>query len=155
MPTFWKGHIMPQDEAEALSGQKIPDAIFGVHPTGNIIHVLVEEFPKEWKGIVLPDYARGMGEQMGIGYIIAAGPRAGHSDHAVNTGGAIGIIGGHENPSDLLGLHVIFASHVGMPLRVSVFDREFRAAVLVMTSKDIRGVDTNPVPLTKRVEEGR
>lgn len=152
---FWTGYILTADEIFELTGQKIHPDILTVHPTGNLIHVLLEEPPKEFGMIKLPDSEIGK-EKMGIGWIIAAGPRAGHPDYAVPSPSPIGIIGGGpglEGPECLLGLHIIFGSHTGMPLRVSMLDREFRSSVLVMSAKDVRGVDTDPTSLSQRVEE--
>ena len=144
----WRGFVMSPSQAESVTGQKIHPEVFSVEPTGNLIHVVLEVEPKEYGHIVLPDF--GSQEKMGVGYIIAAGPMAGHPMYAVPGPSPIGVT--RNSPIDLLGLHVIFGSHTGMPLRVTMLDREFRAMVLVMTAKDIRGVDTNPEPLTKRAE---
>ncbi len=165
MSDFWHAQIMTGPAILELTGQEIHPDILTVHPTGNLIHVLLEPPPEEFGLIKIPDYIQSM-EKMGVGYVIAAGPRAGHEDYAGVLSGSIGVIRGYlpgtsnsdvdlakALPALLLGLHVIFGSHTGMPLRVSLMDREFRAAVLVMSAKDIRGVDTNPVALTKRVEE--
>ena len=152
---------MKAEDILELTGQEIHPDVLTVHPTGNLIHVLLEPPPEEFGLIKIPDYIQSM-EKMGVGYVIAAGPRAGHPDYSRATSGPIGVVAelsvdiksADTYPADhLLGLHVIFGSHTGMPLRVSMMDREFRAAVLVMSAKDIRGVDTNPVPLTKRVGE--
>lgn len=158
MSDFWQAQIMTAPDIQKLTEQEIHPDILTVHPTGNLIHVLLEPPPEEFGLIKIPDYIQSM-EKMGVGYIIAAGPRAGHSDYAGALSGPIGIIAHipdneyDVSATNLLGLHVIFGSHTGMPLRVSLMDREFRAAVLVMSAKDIRGVDTNPIPLTRRVEE--
>ncbi len=154
MTDFWQGQMMTADAVFELTGQHIDPNILTVHPTGNMVHVLLEEPPKEYGSIIIPEAERGR-EQMGVGYIIATGPKAGSLVYSEGAPAIIGVIGGEgaETSACLLGLHVIFGSHVGMPLRVSMLDREFKASVLVMPSKDIRGVDTNPVPLTIRVEE--
>ena len=158
MSDFWRAQIMKAEEILSLTGQDVAPDVLTIHPTGNLIHVLLEPPPEEFGLIKIPDYIQSM-EKMGVGYVIAAGPRAGHSDYAGVLSGAMGIIAHikdneyDNSPLNILGLHVIFGSHTGMPLRVSMMDREFRAAVLVMSAKDIRGVDTNPKSLTKRVEE--
>ncbi len=164
MSNFQQAQIMKAQDILDLTGQKIDPDILTVHPTGNLIHVLLEKMPKEYGTIILPDTI-GRDENMGAGYIIAAGSRAGHNDYAAPGPGAVGVIEGVEEyteeneikwrtgPAQLLSLHVIFGSHTGMPLRVSMMDREFRSAVLVMSAKDIRGVDVNLTPLTKRVED--
>jgi hypothetical protein len=153
---FWKGAIMSQADVLELTGQLVNPETFSVHPTGNLIHVLLEEEPEEFGHIVIPKTLMGL-EQMGVGYIIAAGPMAGSPDYAVAGPGVIGVVvsvrGENVDSSALLGLHVFFSSHVGSPLRVSLMDREFRAPVLQMSMKDIKGVDTNPIPLTTRVVE--
>ena len=141
---------MKAEDILELTGQEIDPNVLTIHPTGNLVHVLLEPPPEEFGLIKIPDTIVN-NEKMGVGYIIAAGPRAGHDDYAGLLSGAIGVIA--EEPEDLLGLHVIFASHAGVPLRVSMMDREFRAPVLIFQSKDMRGVDTNPVPLTTRVTE--
>lgn len=145
---YYQGHIMPQADAERLTGRRIHPEIFSIEPTGNLIHVILEQEPEEYGHIILPNI--GNNENMGVGYIIAAGPVAGDPGYTTVGPGAIGVIAGH--PSDLLGLHVIFASHVGSPLRVSMLDREFRAAVLIMSSRDIRAVDQNLESLTERAK---
>jgi len=156
MSDFWQGQIMNGPDILSLTGLEIHPDVLTIHPTGNLIHVLLEPPPEEFGGIVIPDYIQSM-EKMGVGYIIAAGPLAGSHIYEGNLSGPIGVIQDSEVATDgcevLLGLHVIFGSHTGMPLRVSMMDREFRAAVLVMSAKDIRGVDTNPTPLTTRVQE--
>ncbi len=159
MSNFWQAQIMTSSAILELTHQVIHPDVLTIHPTGNLIHVILEPPPDEFGGIIIPDYIQSM-EKMGVGYIIAAGPRAGHSDYAGSLSGAVGVIGDCKGDKTLigfntalLGLHVIFGSHTGMPLRVSLLDREFRAAVLVMSAKDIRGVDTNPIPLTTRVQE--
>ena len=139
---------MDQEAAETLTGQTIQSEVFSVHPTGHLIHVLLETVPEEFGLIKIPDNIRDR-EKMGVGYIIAAGPRAGHTDFAIPTTSAVGLITS-DDPESLLGLHVIFGSHTGMALRLRILDREFQSAVVVMSSKDIRGVDTNPVPLSTR-----
>jgi hypothetical protein len=156
MMDFWKGAIMDPADVLELTGQSVNPEVFTIHPTGNLIHVLLEEEPEEFGSIIIPKTLMGL-EQMGVGYIIAAGPMAGSPDYAIAIPSPIGVViraGGEDiNSSGLLGLHVIFGSHAGAPLRVSLLDREFRAPVLVMQSKDIKGVDTNPIPLTTRVVE--
>jgi len=165
MSDFWRAQIMKAEEILELTGQEIAPDVLTVHPTGNLLHILLEPPPEEFGPIIIPEYIQSM-EKMGVGYIIAAGPRAGHEDYASALSGPIGVIRGYlpgtsdsdVNPAEalpalLLGLHVIFGSHTGMPLRVSMMDREFRAAVLVMSAKDIRGVDTNTVSLTRRVQD--
>jgi len=149
---FWKGYIMKPEAVFELTGQHVHPDIFSVHPTGNLLHVVLEKEPKEFGSIIIPDSELGK-EKMGIGYVIAAGPRAGHADYAVPGPSPVGVVGEGESPECLLGLHVIFGSHTGMPLRVSMLDREFRSSVLVMSAKDIRGVDTNPISLTLRAEQ--
>jgi len=144
---FWVGHIMEADEILKRTGQKIHPDVLTVHPSGNLIHVLLEEPPSEWGLIKLPDTIVNL-QPMGIGYIIAAGPRAGHTDYAIPGPSPVGVISG--TPLLLLGLHVVFGAHRGVPLRVSIMDRDFKAQVLIMSSKDIQGVDTNPEPLTDR-----
>jgi hypothetical protein len=141
--------MTPEDVFE-LTGQHVHPEIFSVHPTGNLLHVLLELPPKEYGLIKLPESEVGK-EKMGVGYIIAAGPRAGHTDYAIPGPSPVGVI--VPMSDKLLGLHVIFGSHTGMPLRVDMMDREFMSSVLVMSAKDIRGVDVNIKPLTTRVEE--
>lgn len=152
---FWKAAIMKPADIFELTGQTVNKHVFTVHPTGNLIHVLLEPPPGEYGHIKIPDTLVQL-EKMGVGYIIAAGPMAGDPAYAAPGPAPIGVVttpneGG--DASSLLGLHVIFASHVGMPLRLDMLDREFRAPVIVMTSKDIRGVDENPVPLSTRAME--
>ena len=153
---FWKGAIMSQAEAEKVTGQTINPEVFSVYPTGDLIHVLLEKEPEEFGGIIIPKTLLGL-EQMGVGYIIAAGPMAGSPEYAKASPSPIGVTvpegGEFKDSSCLLGLHVMFSSHTGCPLRVSLLDREFRAPVLQMRGKDIIGVDENPVPLTTRVVE--
>ena len=151
---FWKGAIMSQTDVLELTGQEPDSDIFTIYPTGNLIHVLLEKPPEEIGMIKIPEYLVDL-EKMGVGYIIAVGPMAGAAAYANPSPSPIGVTSSPEkdDPASLLGLHVIFGSHAGMPLRVNVMDREFRAPVLVMTAKDIRGVDTNPVSLTTRVVE--
>jgi hypothetical protein len=156
MSDFWHAQIMKAHDILELTGQAVSLDVLTIHPTGNLVHVLLEPPPEEYGPIKIPDYIVS-DEKMGVGYIIAAGPLAGDHIYENNLSGPIGVIQDSEVATDrsevLLGLHVIFGSHTGMPLRVSMMDREFRAPVLVMSAKDIRGVDTNPTPLTKRIEE--
>lgn len=147
-PKEFHGFAMSPAAVETLTGQQVHPEVFSIEPTGNLIHVLLEPLPKEYGHIILPD--AGTQEKMGVGYIIAVGPMAGHPMYSVPGPSPIGVI--RAAPIDLLGLHVIFGSHTGMPLRVTMLDREFRAMVLVMTTKDIRGVDINPKSLTVRAE---
>ena len=148
----YKDLVMPRGRAEELTGQKIPPAIFTVMPTGDLLHIVVEEPPEEFGLIKIPEHIKA-NERMGIGHIIAVGPRAGDPRGAVPGPSPMGIISETGDPTELLGLHVIFGSHVGMPLRVSMLDREFRAQVLVMRSRDIRGEDSNPLPLKVRSDQ--
>jgi hypothetical protein len=148
-PDAWRGYIMLREDVEELTGQTVHPEVFSIEPTGNLIHVLVEEEPEEYGSIIIPKTVYNA-ERMGVGYIIAVGPVAGNVAYAHNPG-SIGVV--RESPPELLGLHVIFAAHMGVPLRVSMLDKEFRAAVLVMSSKDIRGVDQNPDTLTGRAVE--
>ncbi len=155
MNNFWQAQIMTQAAIEQLTGQLVNPLVLSIHPTGNLLHILMEKPPEEYSGIIIPDTLQGSGEQMGVGWIIAAGPRAGHSDYAASTTGVVGVIAGSDvnAPACLLGLHVIVGSHSGMPLRVDMLDREFRSAVLVLPTRDIKGVDTNQKSLTERVVE--
>ena len=143
----WRGFVMLAEDIKELTKQTIHPEVLTAEPTGNLVHVLVEEEPEEYGNIVIPKTITNS-ERMGIGYIIAVGPQAGNPLYAQNSAGAIGVV--RDHPTELLGLHVIFGAHLGMPLRVSMLDKEFRAAVIVLTSKDMRGVDTNPEPLTVR-----
>jgi hypothetical protein len=138
---------MLAEDITELTGQTVHPEVLTAEPTGNLIHILVEEEPDEYGSIVIP---KGIvnAERMGVGYVIAVGPQAGNPMFAQNMGGAIGVI--RDHPTEILGLHVIFGAHIGMPLRVSMLDKEFRAAVVVMSTKDVRAVDMNPEPLTKR-----
>lgn len=145
----WRGWVMSPQQVKELTGQKVHPEVFSVEPTGNLIHVLLEKEPKEYGSIIIPDHIASR-EKMGVGYIIAVGSAAGNPMYSVPGPSAIGVV--RSAPIDLLGLHVIFGSHVGMPLRVTMLDRDFRAMVLVMSSKDIRGVDLNLEPLTDRAE---
>ena len=147
-PSVWGGFVMSPQAVYELSGQDVHPEVFSIEPTGNLIHVLVEEQPEEYGNIILPQNISR--ENMGVGYIIAAGPMAGNPGYSAATPSPIGVI--RDSPLELLGLHVIFSQTVGMPLRVSMLDRAFRAAVLVMQAKDIRGIDNNSEQLTKRAE---
>ena len=149
---FWKGSIMTRANVLELTKQEVDEAVFSIHPTGNLIHVLAEVPPEEYGLIKIPEHLVGM-EKMGIGYIIAVGPMAGSPDYAVAGPGPVGVITNEETSEGLLGLHVIFGAHRGMPLRVNMLDREFRAQVYEMSPKDIVGVDENPIPLSTRVVE--
>ncbi len=151
---FWKGAIMKPADVFELTGQTVLPEIFSVHPTGNMIFVLPEEVPENYGHITIPDHLRGL-ERMGIGYIIAVGPKAGSPDYATPGPSPVGVIVGDikSGPEDLLSLHVIFNSHRGTPLRLDIMDREFRAQVLMMSSKDILGVDENSKALSERAME--
>jgi hypothetical protein len=149
---YWRGYIMGADKILDLTKQEIHPEILTMEPTGNIIHVLLEVEPDQFGHIILPKGGMDFGtrEKMGTGYIIAAGPMAGNLGYQIPGPGVIGVT--RATPEDLLGLHVIFGSSIGMPLRVSMLDREYKSSVIVMTSRDIRGVDLNPEPLTIRAE---
>ena len=144
----WRGWVMSPRQVLELTKQTVHPEVFSIEPTGNLIHVLLETPPEEYGHIILPKNISQ--ENMGVGYIIAVGPMAGDPRYAVPSPAPIGVV--RNSPIDLLGLHVIFSATVGMPLRVSMLDRKYMAAVLVMTAKDIRGVDLNAEPLTDRAE---
>ena len=71
MSDFEVGCVLSSEAITALTGQVVLDDILGVHPTGNLIHVLLEEVPETYATIVIPQTQRDL-ERMGIGYIIAA-----------------------------------------------------------------------------------
>ena len=137
--------MLPEDVKE-LTGQEVHPEVFSMEPTGNLIHVVLEKEPEEYGHIIIPKEMMDA-TKMGCGYIMAAGPVAGSPLYAGGMG-AIGVT--REDPTELLGLHVIFAQHIGVPIRVSMLETQYKGAVLVMTSKDIRAVDSNPEPLTDR-----
>jgi hypothetical protein len=138
--------MLPKDVKE-LTKQDVHPEVFGMEPTGNLIHVVLEVEPEEYGHIVIPKTVI-EGTKMGCGYIMAVGPLAGSPQYAQGGGQAIGVLA--ESPAQLLGFHVLFAQHIGVPIRVSMLDTEYKGAVLVMSSKDIRGVDSNTEPLTDR-----
>lgn len=146
-----KGCILPPYKVRELiesTGQNVHPEIYSTLPTGNLIYVVPEKAPETHGLIKLP---AGTTDRPGMGYIIAAGPQAGDIVYTGNPVAPVGIIA--DKPQDLLGLHVVFGASVGMPLRMDITDREFMAAVLIMTSKDIRAVDSNPESLVSRIEK--
>jgi len=147
-PPCWRGYIMLPEDVKELTGQDIHPEVFSMEPTGHLIHVVLEKEPDEYGHIVIPKAVID-GTKMGCGYIIAAGPLAGNPQYA-SSAGPVGVI--RDDPSKLLGLHAIFAQHIGVPIRVSMLDSQYEGAVLVMSSKDIRGVDNNTEPLTDRAK---
>ncbi len=147
--SFNKGVIIDRELIEAITGQTITPEVFTVEPTGNLIHVVLEEVPDEWGHIKLPENLLSL-EPPGAGYIMAAGPYAGSMMYVQPGAAPIGVT--CSDPSQLLGLHVIFGSTTGMPLHMSILDRKFESQVLVMTSKDVRGIDFNVEPLRDRLE---
>ncbi len=48
---FWKGAIMKPADVLELTGQTVLPETFSVHPTGNLIHVLLEEEPNFLKSL--------------------------------------------------------------------------------------------------------
>ena len=148
-PGLHGGVIIDRKLIETMTGQTITPEVFSVGPTGNLIHVVLEETPDEWGHIAIPEIVRSR-EVPGVGYIMAAGPQAGGKMYINNLSAPIGVT--CSEPAQLLGLHVIFGAHTGMPLHMSVLDKRFESQVVVMSSKDIRGVDSNPEPLRNRLE---
>jgi hypothetical protein len=145
-PDHWRGFIMLPEDVKELTKQDVHPEVFSMEPTGNLIHVVLEVEPDEYGHLVIPKSITD-GTRMGCGYIIAVGPVAGSPQYATSAG-AVGVLA--QNPAQLLGYHVLFAAHIGVPIRVSMLDTEYKGAVLVMSSKDIRGVDCDAEPLTDR-----
>ncbi len=146
------GVILTQEEAELLTGQSIHPDIFTIKPTGNLIFVVTEKLLNMHGKIIIPESAHK--PPAGVGYIIAAGPYAGHPNYALATGVAsIGVICSANEPSALLGLHVLFGAHTGTPLHLSIKDPKWSAQVIMMVARDIQALDTNPVALVARVQD--
>ncbi len=148
------GHILVPEQAEEITGLKIAPEIFQMVPTGNLILVVVEPQPRSYGMIEIPDSV--YKAPVGCGYIIGVGPYAGDENFALRaTVGAIGIIS--QLPSDLLGAHVLFGQHTGVPIRTNMLEKKYEiedggGQVLIMTSRDIQVIDLNPEPLVKRVQ---
>ncbi len=140
------GVSLTQESAQTLTGQKIDPEIFDLHPTGNLLFICVEETPEDYGLIKMVSQFK---EPPGCGYIIAAGPFAGQVPQTQGIS-AIGVVG---DPHDLLGLHVIFGAHSGVPIRVNLTENRYNGQIFMMTSKDIQAIDLNPQTLGSRVQK--
>lgn len=140
------GVSLTQDSAQELTGQKIDPEIFDLQPTGNLIFCCIEQTPEDYGLIKMVTQYK---EPPGCGYIIAAGPFAGQDPQTQGVS-AIGIVG---RPEELLGLHVIFGAHSGVPIRVNLTEGRYNGQVFMMPSKDIQAIDLNSKPLGDRIQE--
>jgi hypothetical protein len=144
------GVSLVREDAEALTGQSIHPEVFDILPTGNLIFVVVEQAPPKYGEIHIPDSVHK--PPAGVGYVIAAGPQAGHPMYAENNGvAAIGAIA--PQPQHLLGLHVLFGAHTGVPIKLSMLEAKYEGQVLMMVARDIQAIDLNPKSLCARVQE--
>jgi len=141
------GVQLSQAAAQSLTGQLIDPEIFDLCPTGNLLFCVVEKTPEDYGHIRMVSNYK---DPAGCGYIIACGPYAG-SEPSMGGVSAIGVVG--DKPEDLLGLHVIFGAHSGVPIRVTMTEARFNAQVVMMASRDIQGIDQNPVPLGDRIQK--
>ncbi len=102
-------------------------------PVGHRLYVALDPTPEVYKGIVT---ANSYEEQMGIGVVLAVGEQVGMGPIQYPDGPRL------ENPSDLLYHSVVFGAHAGKPLRLDfIRDSHYRAAILVITSRDIWAVN--------------
>ena len=144
------GVILTQEEAELLTGQSIHPDIFDIIPTGNLIFVVTEELPEKYGDIIIPKNVHK--PPAGVGYIIAAGPYAGHESYARASGVAsIGIIA--NTPHALLGLHILFGAHTGTPIHLTMLEKRFSGQVLMMVARDAQAIDGNSKSLVERAQD--
>ncbi len=103
-------------------------AMWDYHPAASRLYVVPDPSPEMIGGIELPDSHN---EQTGIGIIFAGGPAVGMP--GVQYPGAT-----VAHPANFLYRTVIFASHMGKPLRLDfIRDSAYDAVVLVMCDRDI------------------
>jgi len=134
--------------AEEISKQKIISRALDWMPLGARVIVVKDPVPTKIGSLFLSEQQRDQ-QQMGTGWIISAGPRAGKYDLAPV--GNIRV----DDPGKLLGLHVMFGFHAGKVMRFSVFDNEYESEVLAVAPVDIWAVDMNPAgaEIVKEFEE--
>jgi hypothetical protein len=136
--------IADREKMEELTGQKIHPDAFQIIPQGSRVHVVLEEVPEEYMGVLLTEESRSR-EPVGVGWILAAGE--GVMDPGPYPGGISG------KPEALIYKHVIFSATMGMPIRFNLTDRDFKSQVVVMETRAIRGVDSNPKSHIQRLKE--
>ncbi len=134
------GLRLSHEEAEALTGQQITPRLADMSPQGSRILVVLDA-PSETVGrIVMPETVQAL-QQKAAGFIVAVGPQAG-----LRQLGAIGNIEA-EDPSDLLGLHVIFGLGAIKVIKTSIYDDDYKSQVALITTNDVWMVDASPNPL--------
>jgi hypothetical protein len=132
-----RAHVADRAELEARCGQRINPRAFDFEPQGNRLLVIVDPVPERVGQIELPDSVKSL-ETMGQGWIVAAGPMAGTD--VPYPGGPI------CTPDMLVGRHIVFGAYAGKVLRFSLFDREYKSRIVVMTDRDVWCVDWSPDP---------
>ena len=135
------GVCLNPEQREALQkrlGRELSEEVWAHSITGHRILICPEPVQDRYKGLLFkPRSAQEReGLEMGAGWIIAAGPLAGSGDDWF-PGGIL-----CQNPSDLLGLHVIFKSHSGVTIKTNEDDEEFQGkhVLLVLTTRDILAI---------------
>ena len=136
------GYWLSHEEAERITRQKISSRVFDWSLAGNRMHVVIDEVPDKIGSVVLAESTK-QSEQQGAGWIIAAGHEAGMTK--MQASGNLEVAEG-GNPGDLLGLHVAFRYNIGVTVRSSPLDSDYKSQVVAMMPSDVISVDMNPDP---------
>ena len=132
------GCHLPAEQRERLYkilGSSINAEVWRYHITGHRLLVCPEPASRTYRGtILLPESAVERGKlEMGAGWVIAAGPMAGTSEGLVPHPGGILCV----DPSDLLGVHILYRSHQGINIRTGDDDTEFMGDLIILTDRDV------------------
>jgi hypothetical protein len=134
-----RGAVVDPKLFHKISGLELPQDAHYQIPQGHRVFIMKDPVPEKLGSIVLTENTRDR-EQMGTGWVIAAGAMAGSKAH--HPGGPI-----CNSPEDLLYCHVMLPAYLGKDVRFSIYDREYNCPIVVVTDVDIHAIDYNPDPL--------
>lgn len=134
------GFIADPIKFRELTGVAVHPKAFDLEPLGSRIVVVQDAVPTDWKGISLPEDVRDR-EIMGSGWVLSVGDTAGLLGRWAVPHPGIPVV---ESPEALLYRHIYFGQHIGKVIRLSVRDRSYKGALLMMSDRDILCFDHIP-----------